>query len=149
MDVEELRERVEKESAEIHGRLRDLHAIAERHLDDQAMLMGGVQLVVSGQTKTDARLDTVIGNQSAAETRMNERIDSVLRAHATFATTIGKHQSDLQSSFGSLLTHVKWVVTIVVLLLAWQIGEAVIERGKAAPLVPVACSSPQAIAVVP
>lgn len=127
MDVEELRKRVDKESAEVHERLAGLYALSEQALDNHAMLMGGVQIAQRESQMTGERIDNV-----------NLRLDALVLA-----------QGNLISAFGAVATYVKGIAVLVVLLLAWQIGEAVIERGKPAQPMPMACGAPQAVAVAP
>jgi purine nucleoside permease len=102
----------------------DVQKTLEQLLDNHAMLMGGVQLVVAASAKTDARIDAT-----------NQRLDTLVLGVAGIA-----------SNHGATIQNVRWACALVVLLLAWQIAERFVP---AASPPAIACMPAQAIAVAP
>lgn len=112
----DLAQRVEVESKEVHDRMLDANRLLEQLIDNHQLLMGGLQTV------------------TATNERINGRIDTLVLSVAGLA---GNH--------GAVHTSVRWVSVIVVLLLAWQIGESVLDRsGAVTP--ETACYPPVAVA---
>lgn len=118
MDAE-LRERVERESAEVHARLREVFATVENILDNLAMMRGGVQSVEHESRNTGQRIDALVTGQAK-----------------------------LASMFGGTDRAVRLLCVLVVLLLASQLAERfapVAPQSQPA----IACVPPQVVAVVP
>jgi hypothetical protein len=68
----------------------------EQLIDNHAMLMDGVQLVVHGQTKVDDRIDGIIATQAS-----------------------------LGTNVGVLANELRWMRVALFLVLLWQVGSTV------------------------
>jgi hypothetical protein len=84
---------------------RDVQATLEQLLDNHAMLMDGVQIVVQGQTKVDARIDAIV-----------------------------REQAKLDAGLSVLANELRWQRAGIFLVLLWLVGSTALQSSPAQAL---------------
>lgn len=93
---------------EVQDRLYVLEQSIERLIDNQTMLMGGVQIVEHGQRNTDTRIDGLVRDQAKVSKDLAELGDALKSASKAFTASVDGFAKEM-----------RWMrVTVFVVLLA-------------------------------
>lgn len=93
---------------EVQDRLYVLEKSLDQLIDNQQMLMDGVQIVVHGQTKVDARVDSLIRDQAQVRSDLSDLGKTLESSSLAFTSAVAGFAKEM-----------RWMrVTVFVVLLA-------------------------------
>ncbi len=109
---------------EANDHLYALEQSIERLIDNQAMMMDGVQIVVHSQTKTDTRLDGLVRDQAAV-------IKDIAALKSSVETTAGA----FTAAVDGFSKEMRWMrIAVFVVLLAFVAVTASFAKPTKAPI---------------